>query len=680
MTDSLSPELFHRLVERCTDGVLILDSEGIILYANPASERLFGRRVDALVGSEFGLASAASGTTELRLPNPEGGAPLSVAARAIKLDAPSTGQEPGAWALVLHDLTEHKREENRLQLYEAIFLGISEAVLITRTDGTIIDLNPAFTQITGYSRDEVLGQTPTILKSGRQGADFYRSMWAVLQEEGHWKGEMWNRRKNGEIYPELLEINALTNEVGQVDRYVALFSDITHVKQTEEQIEKLLHYDALTELPNRLLFRSRLEAALNEPKHGATAVALVGVDRFNIINGTLGMETGDQILRLVAERLSGYLDEDETLARMGGDEFAVLFHGERAALRAVGFAEAIQERLSEPFHVSEAEVLVGCSLGISVSSHHGSHGISEMLREADVAMHRVKADGGVGYQLFTQDLDLAIRDNVLLAGRLGQAIAQNELRLFYQPKVSVHNGRVTGMEALVRWQHPEEGMLSPARFIPVAETSGLIDELGRWVLEHACLQAKQWLDAGLDFERVAVNMAPAQVRKEDLAEFVQQTLAATGLPADRLELEVTENTLMTMAQEEQSVLQSLRELGVSLALDDFGTGYSSLAYLRRLPAETIKIDKSFVDDIFSGHEQMAGAEIVTSIALLGQKLGFRIVAEGVETAEQVAFLRHCHCCDEIQGYFFSPPVQPEAIPALLRHPFPLPDLPDSAQR
>lgn len=668
----MSPDFFHRLVEGCADGVLILDAEGLVLYANPPCERLFGRRVDELVGSEFGMPLAGAEPTELRLPDPEGDGALAVEARGLELDMPGRGAGPGVSALFLHDLTARKREEDRLRQYEAIFLGISEAVLITRADGTIIDTNPAFSRITGYARDEVVDKTPAVLKSGRQGPAFYQSMWAVLKEEGHWKGEIWNRRKSGEIYPELLEINALTNEFDQVSRYVALFSDITSAKQTEEQIEQLLHFDALTGLPNRLLFRSRLELAVAD---GPVAVALIGIDRFNSINGTFGMEIGDQLLRLVVDRLNSYVGVDETLARMGGDEFAVLFRGERAGLRAGGFAEGVQKNLSRPFRLGTGEVLVGCSLGISVSERRGQLGISELLREADVAMHRVKASGGVGYQFFTRELDLELRENMLLAGRLSQAIAEDELRLFYQPKVSVQDGRVTGLEALVRWQHPSEGMLSPARFIPVAETSGLINELGGWVLTHACRQAKQWLDSGLEFGRVAVNVAPAQVRKGDLVALVRQTLEETGLPAARLELEVTENTLMTLAPEEQSVLNSLRELGVSLALDDFGTGYSSLAYLRRLPAETLKIDKSFIDDISGNPGEAAGAAIVTSIARLAQSLGFHVVAEGVETAEQFAFLRNCHCCDAIQGYFFSPAVAPAAIPELVRRPFLLDDRP-----
>ncbi|RKT44793.1 sensor domain-containing protein [Thiocapsa rosea] len=561
------------------------------------------------------------------------------------------------------DITDRKAAEERLRLSAAVFENTSEGVIITDTTPTIIAVNPAFTEINGYSTEEALGRNPSLLKSGKHEQPFYEEMWRALLDRGHWRGEVWNRRKDGEIYPQWVNINAVRSELGQTTHYVGVFSDLSDVKRSEAQIERLAHRDPLTDLPNRLLFRTRLEQALLRASTSRARVGmlLVDIDGFRHINDSLGHAVGDLALREVAKRLTALVRIDETVARLSGDELALLIEcDEDIDTRAALMAERIRESLNKPFTVKGAELFMSASIGIAIYPEDGTD-VSELLQNCDAALYQAREAGGNGYRHYARGLTDYARERVTLTSELNRAIERNELRLHYQPLVDTASRRVSGLEVLVRWQHPERGMVFPDSFIRLAEETGLIIPLGAWVLRRACLQAREWETAGIPFGRIAVNVSGIQIQRSDFAQTLASILHDTGLDAARLELELTETFVMDLREDAPRLLGALKQLGIALAMDDFGTGYSSLAYLKGLPFDTLKIDRSFISGL---PDDPASAAIVTAVTTLGNSLGFDVLAEGVETEAQRRFLLGVGC-RRAQGYLFSPPVPPEAVLRLL---------------
>lgn len=564
---------------------------------------------------------------------------------------------------VASDITERCQAAERLRQAATVFTSTQEGVLITDLDGNILTVNPAFTTITEYTEAEVLGKNPRLLQSGRHDRSFFQAMWHAIVTVGSWQGEIWNRRKGGEIYPQWLNISTVRNEQGQAVNYVGVFTDITQLKRSETQLEYLAHYDPLTGLPNRLLLLSRLNHALERTRRDKTrgAVLFLDLDRFKNVNESLGHGMGDELLQIASQRMRACLCETDTLARLGGDEFVVVLEDLPDPENAASVAQKLIDRLDAPFVLSgEQEVYIGASLGISIFPDDADDA-DRLIQYADAALYQAKGSGRGIYHFYTESLTTSANERLALETRLRHALEQDEFVLHYQPLVALTDGRIFGVEALVRWQIPGVGLLSPSRFIPLAEETGLIVPLGEWVLRTACARMKTWLDAGLPLEMLAVNLSPRQFQQGDLHERIRAILAETGLMSRHLELEITETALIEDGPENETKLAVLKDLGVRIAIDDFGTGYSSLAYLKRFPIDKLKIDQSFVRDIPLDSSNM---EIVAAIIAMAKTLKLEVLAEGVETDAQLAFLKH-QGCDVAQGYLFSRPVAADAMQTIL---------------
>lgn len=552
--------------------------------------------------------------------------------------------------------------ERQLRLAAQVFEGGSEGIVITDADNRILTVNQAFCTITGYEPSEVIGQNPRILASGRQGEDFYRTMWQGLQSFGRWSGEIWNRRKDGSIYPEWLSISVVRDQDGKVLHHIAVFSDMTERKAAEARARHLAEYDALTNLPNRILFRDRLgQAVAAAARQGSRlAVMCIDLDRFKNINDSLGHSVGDQVLCQLAERLLESVRSSDTVSRIGGDEFAVLLPDFDVPDRVASVAEKLLQVLARPLQVGSYELVVTPSIGIAVYPEDGDDEAS-LLKNADAAVLHAKEHGRNNFQFFTHEMNSRALERLELEHNLRQALSRGELILHYQPQYDLANGRLVGCEALLRWRHPDWGMVSPIRFIPLAEQTGMILTIGEWVLREACRQARVWQDAGLVPVPVSVNLSVAQFRQPQLEDMILSALQQAGLAPQWLELELTESVLMDDTEHGMARLARLKALGISVALDDFGTGYSSLAYLKKLSIDTLKIDRSFISGLPGDNEDAAIASAVIGLA---RNLGLHTVAEGVETEAQCAFLR-AKGCERIQGYLRSPPVAAERFAELL---------------
>ena len=558
------------------------------------------------------------------------------------------------------DVTEERRKEERLRQAATVFSSTAEGVTITELDGTIIDVNEAFTEITGYAADEVIGQTPSLLQSGRHDADFYRAMWRALEETGQWRGEIWNRRKDGSLYPQLLTVSAVREQDGEPTGYVGVFTDITRIKRSEERLDHLAHHDPLTDLPNRLLLMERLGQSIRHAaRHQSMlAVVFVDLDRFKTVNDSLSHTAGDQLLQQVARRFVELVRADDTVARLSGDEFILLLEGAGNADQVTTAITKLMSAFDAPFELEVGEVRITASMGVALYPQDGTDAAT-LLRNADAAMYRAKDEGRDSYHFYTKELTTSAFEHLFLENALRYALQREEFQLAYQPQIDLQTGKCVAVEVLLRWEHPEQGTISPDRFIPIAEQSGLIRGIGQWVLQTACAQGKAWLDQGLPFEHLAVNVAGPQVQDPAFADQVQSVLEATGLPARRLELEVTEGFVMHRAPGSIRQLQQIRAKGIEIAIDDFGTGYSSLSYLKQLPIDTLKIDQSFVREIPHDTNDMA---ISAAVVAMAGELGLKTVAEGVETIAQAHFFRD-HGCRLAQGYFFSEPLSADQLAA-----------------
>ena len=556
---------------------------------------------------------------------------------------------------VAMDISERRIADAKQRLSATVFENTSEGILIADAETRIIAVNQAFTRITGYAEAEAVGKRSRMFRIDQTGQGQNARMLAALDAEGHWQGEFLDRRKNGEWFPVWLSLSAVRNQFdhNRITHYVAVFSDITVRKEAEDRLQFLANHDPLTGLPNRSHFIQRLELAVTDARNNQSelAVLFIDLDRFKLINDSFGHHAGDDLLRLLAARLSCSLGEEGLLARLGGDEFTVLFEGVASRAHLEEVTQRLLAELSKPLHLEEHELFVTASIGVSIFPADGEDAAT-LLRNADMAMYRSKDAGKNTCTFFAGDMNDEAFERLLMENGLRLALEREEFELHYQPQINPFTHQVEAVEALIRWRHPDLGMVSPARFIPITEENGMIRQIGDWVLRTACAQLKAWDDQGVHVPRVAVNLSPRQFLRGALTATVVEVLEQTSLAPERLELEVTEGMLMQNPAESVDILRELKTLGVQIAIDDFGTGYSSLSYLKRFPLDSLKIDRSFVIGVPDDNDSAAIAETVVA---MGRKLGLNVVAEGVETSDQCRFLRSCGC-KLLQGYFFAKPL------------------------
>ena len=653
-------------------GVILTDCDGIIREASQAAATMLGcglKEVAGLPLARFvaeedrkiigdvvlGLDGAA---VEVHLKHRDG-SPL--VGRVLRVPDPEQGYAIN-WLLRRADDTSLDAA-NRAQLFCQLHVKSANAIMVTDERGRVLSINPAFREITGYSEEDIVGKTPRVLSSGRHDDGFYAKMWQAISEQGEWQGEIWNRRKNGEIYLEWLHIVAAGDDAGGTVQYIAMFYDVGHFANAKDRLYELANHDSLTGLPNRALCKDRLQLAIAQARrmNGSVGVLFIDLDRFKEINDTLGHATGDQLLMDFSWRLVHAIRDGDTAARLGGDEFVVIAPGlaREDDIRIV--ADKIIQSLSEPFVIDGRDLYVGASVGVAVYPTHGTSG-DDLLRQADAAMYAAKGGGGNACYFFDDTLEHHREQRLDMDAALRRALPQGQLRLVYQPQVSAGDRRLVGVEALLRWDRPGHGMVPPDQFIPLAEDTGLILSIGEWVLRTACMQLAAWRDEGLPPLRMAVNVTARQLNDVDFARRVLALLEETGVPAEQLELEITESHLMENLHTGLANLTRLRACGVAVAVDDFGTGYSSLGRVRSLPIDRIKIDKSFVIDLNTNADSYAVAHAIIAMA---NAMRLEVIAEGVEHADQASLLAGIRC-HEFQGYLYGRPQPPETITDLMR--------------
>ena len=560
------------------------------------------------------------------------------------------------------DITDKKQYEQQLQLMASIFEHTLEGIVVTDPQGQIEKVNPGFTRITGFSADEAVGQKTNILKSGRHDRAFYTKMWRALHEKGFWQGEIWNRKKNKEVFPERLSISSIKNGNNEVIHYIAVFSDISAIKRTEEKLEYQAYHDALTGLPNRQLFYDRLATSIAYAKRHQEklAVFFIDLDNFKTVNDTMGHHMGDLLLQEFSHHLIENCREVDTIARLGGDEFTMIMTNVKNPQTAVFLITRLQEEISGNIEIQGHRMPIGMSVGITLFPDDGLD-VETLVKNADMAMYRAKEQGKNRYSLFAPSMNEAVQHRLHMEKQMNDGLETGEFEVYYQPKINVATGEISGAEALVRWFREDKKMISPVHFIPLAEETKLIIPLGEWVLRSACRQTKQWHDQGFEDFSIAVNLSGVQFQQKNLVQMVQDILQETGLPAQSLNLELTENILMHNIENAIKVIASFSDMGISISIDDFGTGYSSLSYLKQFRLNVLKIDRSFVRDLPDNSDDVAISKAILSLA---KSLNLKVVAEGVEKQEQLGFLSDWGC-DEVQGFFFSKPVDHRAFFKLL---------------
>ncbi|WP_412480678.1 putative bifunctional diguanylate cyclase/phosphodiesterase [Azonexus sp. IMCC34839] len=567
-------------------------------------------------------------------------------------------------ALALREMANGIRErEERLRIWNRVIAESREAIIVTDPQERILAVNPAFTTVTGYSAEEAIGQTPRILQSGQHDRDFYLNMWQSLTTTGHWQGEVWDRAKNGRIYPKWLAITAVRDEQDQIANFIAIFSDVSEHKATLAQIQFLAHHDALTLLPNRALLQDRLTQSISSMQReaGKLAVLFMDLDRFKNVNDSLGHNIGDGLLKSVAARLRHCVRETDTVSRFGGDEFVIVLARLRSADDAAMVADSILKAVAEPIRIEGYELRVTPSIGISIGPDDGADP-AVLIKNADAAMYHAKERGRNNYQFYSADMNERAERRLNVESGLRRAIENGEFLLAYQPKVEVATGRCVGVEALIRWRRPDGGFVSPLEFIPLAEDTGLILPIGEWVLREACRQQQAWLAGGVGLVQVAVNISAVQFQSPGFVAQARSIMREYDVTPGSVELELTESIVMRDPEQVARVLVDLKREGFMLAIDDFGTGYSSLSYLKRFPLDKLKIDASFVRDISRDSTDRA---IARSVVALGASLGLQVVAEGVEGMEELKLL-HEMGCSQAQGYYFAKPLPADEFVAWLQ--------------
>ncbi|MGI9320689.1 MAG: putative bifunctional diguanylate cyclase/phosphodiesterase [Thiogranum sp.] len=568
---------------------------------------------------------------------------------------------------IFAQFTVNRQEQARQQLLlaSAVLQHSKDAILVADVEIRIVDVNPAFEQTTGYTRDEVLGKNLRLLSFGEHDDEFQRTFWEQLTRDGSWEGEILDRRKSGEVYPKWMSVTTIRDSAGLVSHYVASSRDISEIKATEKRLEQLAHYDTLSGLPNRSLLIVRLEQALSlaHRNHWTLAVIFIDLDHFKEVNDSLGHSTGDRLLTEVGKRLLRCVRESDTVARLGGDEFVIVLDNVANPGVVSEVLGKLKDTLGRPVSLDGYELFVTASMGISLYPEDGQDA-EMLLRNADSAMYHVKREGRNHWGFYSERMNEQSRRRLQLTSGLRHAIEKNQFSLVYQPQLALATRSLCGAEALVRWEHPELGVISPLEFIPLAEDTGIIEEIGEWVLHEACRQIAAWCDDGVCLPRISINVSARQFKRTNFIERVEQLFREHRLEPGCLALEITESLLVRTDAHLLNDMQRLCDIGVVFSVDDFGTGYSSLSYLKRFPISMIKADRSFVRDIPHDRDDI---EITAAIISMSHKLNIRVIAEGVETPQQLAFLGE-QGCDEIQGYLFSPPLPQAAFEAFIKEP------------
>ncbi len=647
---------FNRAGERLTgySRDLIIGKNDYDLFPREQADFFVGRDREVLATRDELVVveepiSRADGTTRLL--------------RTVKLSIEDEQGRPKYLLGISEDITDRRRAEEQLRIAARAFENTADGVVIYDAQRRIDSVNKSFTTITGYQEHEVVGKHADFFRSAQHDDAFYRDVDSVVEQNGRWQGEMTLRRKSGEIFPALSSISAVSDERGVTTNYVTVFNDISSFKEYEAKLEFIARHDSLTGLPNRAFFQERFRLALAKARRHNVAVVLlfIDLDQFKTINDSLGHQVGDELLQAVATRLQTCVRETDLVARLGGDEFTIMVDDLNNAQHAGKIAEKLLGALAIPIQVREHNLVIAASIGISCYPQDGPDA-ETLLKNADAAMYAAKQAGRSTFRFFEPQMNEQVMKRVQMEALMRRALERGEFLLHYQPKVDIATGAIHGVEALLRWAHPDRGLVSPAEFIPILEETGLIVPVGEWVTREACRQIKAWQQSGLKVPPVAVNLSARQFQQKDLERSVSDILRETGVAPELLQFEITESMLMNDPEAAERTLRALKAAGVKLSIDDFGTGYSSLAYLRRFPLDMLKIDRTFIKDMVGNPD---GAAITVAIINLAHSLGLKVVAEGVETEAQVNLLA-LHSCDELQGYYFSKPVAAAALAEMLR--------------
>ena len=675
------------ILESVGEGVIGVNKTGTCTFINPAALKLLGLPPHAeLVGTY--LHSALRHTQHDGSPCNQKTCPLNNAilegkpfnsdheilqnAKGQTFDAElrsyplfEENQVTGA-VITFCDITKRKQQEEHLTQAAIVFNGTKDGIIISNSNAEIIAVNLAFSELSGYSEKESLGKHIHFHKYEDIKTEPHKKISASLENLGHWQGETWNRRKNNEIYPVWEDISCVKNTQGNITHYISVFSDISVIKESEQRLNHLAHHDILTGLPNRLLFSVNLTQTLERAKRHKHRVGLlfIDLDRFKLINDTLGHAAGDQLLEIISNRLRQSVRAEDTVARLGGDEFTIVLSQIIHPEDLVSLAKKINHALAQAIMIDQQEVIISASIGISIYPDDAING-EDLAKAADAAMYRAKEKGRNTHQFYSADMTARAREHLDLEQGLRQAILRKEFVLHYQPQYCLKNNQYAGVEALIRWQHPKLGLISPDKFIGIAEETGLIETITEWVLTTACTQIKEWRRQGLPSFRVSINISGREIMSPDALAKLKNIIEHAQIESDelQLELEITEGVLQNVAQG-ASVLNELKALGVSLAIDDFGTGYSSLSRLKHLPIDTLKIDRSFVKELPINQDDGA---IASAVIAMGHSLNLRVIAEGTETKEQIHFLKD-QGCDEVQGFLLSQPIPAQQIPHIMQTP------------
>ncbi len=675
----IQDERAKAILQHLAEAVVCFDRQGKIELLNRAAEEFFGYSASELKKRDIMALLSKHDTTEASFSvsslitfdvgknshvvrdligrRRDGGiCHIDISVRELELEGIAL------YVGIMRDTSERKRSEKELNLAAKVLENMGEAIGVTDADNKYISINPAFTRITGYLPEEIIGKAPALMASGRHTSEFYQMMWESINKDGQWQGEIWDRRKNGEEYPKWLSIVAVKDSGERLQNYIAVFADLSDRKAADERIHFMSNYDALTGLPNRELLHDRILQATIAAKRLRKKVAILflDLDRFKAINDTLGHSIGDLLLQAVAERLKGCIRSSDTVARLGGDEFIVILPDLPEGAHAAIVAQKILDAMAVRFVIRDTELTTTASIGITISPDDGIAN-EELIANADVAMYRSKEIGRNNYQFFAPEMNDSAYERLTMENNLRRALEREEFVLYYQPQVNSATGRIIGAEALVRWRRPGVGLVPPGMFIPIAEESGLIVTIGEWVLMEACRQNSAWQREGLSPIPVAVNLSAVQFRQKNLTEMVADALKETDLDSRWLELEITESGIMQNAEAAVNTLHLLKQMGLKLSIDDFGTGYSSLSHLKKFPLDKLKIDQSFVRDITTDQDDAA---IVAAIIAMAKSLKMRVIAEGVENKGHLDFL-NSNGCVEIQGYYFSRPVPADEFRKLL---------------
>lgn len=639
---------WERFVDALTSGVLVVDDVGKIVYANEFAGHLFARTADELIGEAFSYPLSRDAAQEIEVLRKDGG--ICVAEMFVRAGA---WHDQHAWIISLHDITERRHTLEQQRLAASVFANTREGILITDKDANILEVNDQASKILGFSREELLGQHPRVLKSGKHPRQFYTNMWKMITDRGFWSGEIWNRRKNGDIYPITLTITSVQDPGETPTHLIAIFADITSQKQ-QQQLEHLAYYDPLTDLPNRMLLERRLQVALTRAKRKKKRMAVIycDLDGFKSINDTYGHEMGDRLLVILADRFRNIIRSGDTFARVGGDEFIGLFNNYAEPENSSLLLERLVDAIRGPVHINGVSLRISASIGITLYPQSNEIGAAQLLRQADQAMYQAKLSGKNHYRYFDVELEQDLKNQHHDLDEIRKAIAENEFELFYQPKVHLSKGVIIGVEALIRWHHPKRGLLYPGDFLPRIESHPIALNLDHWVINRALDQLNIWREDGINLH-VSVNIGALQLQSDNFVTYLKDLLQQyPKVNPNFLQLEILETSALQDVATASKVLNDCNALGVDFALDDFGTGFATLAYLKELRAAQLKIDQSFVRDMLNNLDDLA---ILKGIIGLAAAFKMEVIAEGVETVEHGTKLLQLGC-ELAQGYAIAKPM------------------------